>query len=321
MSATRREIKLKNPVIVAPMAGVTDKAFRLICQSFGAGLTVTEMINDLALLHGNSKTRQMIDLQGEAMPVAVQIFGSSPEKMAEAARIVEEAGASMIDINMGCPAPKIVKNGEGAALMLKPEVAEKIVMAVKNAVSVPVSVKIRKGFDDNTVNAIEFAQRMEAAGADLITVHGRTREQFYSGKADWEIIRRVKQAVKVKVAGNGDVDSPQKAKEMLELTGVDFVMIGRAVMGNPWIIQQIVAYLERGEILPKPSPQEKAEVALRHFEYLLKFKGEYIAVREMRKHGGWYFKGLPGASRLRERLNRAKTPEEVREVLLMMEKN
>ncbi|ABB15340.1 tRNA dihydrouridine synthase DusB [Carboxydothermus hydrogenoformans] len=321
MSATRREIKLKNPVIVAPMAGVTDKAFRLICQSFGAGLTVTEMINDLALLHGNSKTRQMIDLQGEAMPVAVQIFGSSPEKMAEAARIVEEAGASMIDINMGCPAPKIVKNGEGAALMLKPELAEKIVMAVKNAVSVPVSVKIRKGFDDNTVNAIEFAQRMEAAGADLITVHGRTREQFYSGKADWEIIRRVKQAVKVKVAGNGDVDSPQKAKEMLELTGVDFVMIGRAVMGNPWLIQQIVFYLERGEILPKPSPQEKAEVALRHFEYLLKFKGEYIAVREMRKHGGWYFKGLPGASRLREILNRAKTPEEVREALLMMEKN
>ena len=321
MSATRREIKLKNPVIVAPMAGVTDKAFRLICQSFGAGLTVTEMINDLALLHGNSKTRQMIDLQGEAMPVAVQIFGSDPEKMAEAARIVEQAGASLIDINMGCPAPKIVKNGEGAALMLKPEVAEKIVMAVKNAVSVPVSVKIRKGFDDNTVNAIEFAQRMEAAGADMITVHGRTREQFYSGKADWEVIRRVKQAVKVKVTGNGDVDSPRKAKEMLEQTGVDFIMVGRAVMGNPWLIQQIIVYLERGEEVPPPSPKEKVEVALKHFENLLQFKGEYIAVREMRKHGGWYLKGLPGASRLREILNRAKTPEEVREVLLMMEKN
>jgi len=222
---------------------------------------------------------------------------------------------------MGCPAPKIVKNGEGAALMLKPEVAEKIVVAVKNAVSVPVSVKIRKGFDDNTVNAIEFAQRMEAAGADMITVHGRTREQFYSGKADWEVIRRVKQAVKVKVTGNGDVDSPRKAKEMLEQTGVDFIMVGRAVMGNPWLIQQIIVYLERGEEVPPPSPKEKVEVALKHFENLLQFKGEYIAVREMRKHGGWYLKGLPGASRLREILNRAKTPEEVREVLLMMEKN
>ncbi|GAV23194.1 tRNA dihydrouridine synthase DusB [Carboxydothermus pertinax] len=311
-----RPIKLKNPVIVAPMAGVTDKAFRLICQSFGAGLTVTEMINDLALLHGNPRTRQMVNLEGEALPVAVQIFGSDPEKMAEAARIVEEAGASMVDINMGCPAPKIVKNGEGAALMLKPELAERIVTAVKKAVSVPVSVKIRKGFDDNTVNAVDFAKRMEEAGADMIAVHGRTREQYYSGKADWEIIRRVKEAVKIPVAGNGDVDTPQKAREMILETGVDFIMVGRAVMGNPWLIRQIVTYLESGIMLPSPTFQEKAEIFLRHFTYLLKFKDEYIAVREMRKHGGWYLKGVPGASRLREILNKAKTPEEVREVVL-----
>jgi len=311
-----RQILLKNPVIVAPMAGVTDKAFRLICQSFGAGLTFTEMINDLALLHGNPKTRQMINLEGETMPVAVQIFGSSPDKMAEAARIVEEAGASMVDINMGCPAPKIVKNGEGSALMLKPELAEKIVAEVKKAVKVPVSVKIRKGFAENTVNAVHFAQRMEAAGASMITIHGRTREQYYAGKADWEIIRRVKEAVEIPVAGNGDVDSPQKAREMLETTGVDFIMVGRAVMGNPWIIKQIVVYLERGEILPEPSFQEKADIALRHFEYLLSFKDEYIAVREMRKHGGWYLKGVPGAAKLREILNKAKTPEEIREVIL-----
>ncbi len=308
-------IKLANPVIAAPMAGVTDRAYRMIAREFGCGLACTEMVSDQALLSGNPRTLTILNHDGEPGPLSVQIFGSNPEYMARAAKIAEGLGADIIDINMGCPTPKIVNNGEGAALMKNPELAARIVQEVVDRVSVPVTVKMRKGWDENSVNAVEVARLAEEAGAAAVTVHGRLRSQFYSGKADRDIIRAVKEAVCIPVIGNGDIWSPQDALEMMRVTGCDAVMIGRAALGNPWIFRQTVHYLATGEVPAPPTRQEKIEVALKHFELLLETKGERTAVLEMRKHAAWYLKGTPGAARMRVRINQAASAEELEKIL------
>ncbi len=309
-------VKLANRVFSAPMAGVTDRAFRLIAREMGCGLVYTEMVSDQALLYGNKKTMRMVDFSGEQSPLSVQIFGSDVEYMKQAAKIVAARGADIIDINMGCPAPKIAKNNEGCALMKNPELAFQIVKAVVQAVDKPVTVKMRKGWDENSINAVELAVKVTEAGAAAVAVHGRTREQFYSGEADWEIIRQVKEAVDVPVIGNGDIKKPQDAARMMEVTGCDAVMIGRAAMGNPWIFSQTINYLNTGELLPDPEPEERINMALRHLNLIVQDKGEYIGVAEMRKHAAWYTKGFPGAAQLRQSINCCKTPEELKEVLL-----
>lgn len=308
-------VQLDNPVISAPMAGITDKAYRILAKEAGCGLVCTEMVSDQALLYGNPKTCSLLDVSGESGPVSMQIFGSSVRHMADAAEITQERGADIIDINMGCPTPKIVKNGEGAALMRDPQKAAEIVRAVVERVSVPVTVKMRKGWDENSVNAVELAKLVAQAGAAAITVHGRTRSQFYSGKADWYIISEVKRSVNIPVIGNGDVWSPLDALAMLKETGCDGIMIGRAALGNPWIFSRTVHFLKTGGFLPEPAVEEKIAVVLRHFNLLVQFKGEKVAVWEIRKHAGWYMKGLRGVARFRELINRAKSGEEVLAIL------
>jgi len=314
-----RCLQLDNPVISAPMAGVTDKAFRILAREAGCGLVCTEMVSDQALLYGNVKTCSLLDVSGETGPVSMQIFGSNPEYMAAAAEIAARRGAALIDINMGCPTPKIVKNGEGSALMKEPRKAAEIVSAVASRVDLPVTVKIRKGWDEASVNAVEFARSVAEAGAAAVTVHGRTRSQFYTGKADWEIIAAVKKAVTVPVIGNGDIWTPQDALSMMKLTGCDGVMIGRAALGNPWIFSRTVRFLKTGELMPFPAPGERVATALRHLDLMVGIKGEKVAVWEMRKHAAWYVKGLRGAARLREQVNRARSVEEVRSILLSLE--
>lgn len=296
-------VKIENPVVAAPMAGVTDRAYRILAREHGCGLVCTEMISDQALLHSNPKTCILLDCRGEQGPISIQLFGSNAEYMARAAEIVAGRGAEIIDINMGCPTPKIVKNGEGAALMKNPALAAAIVSAVAERVSCPVTVKIRKGWDENSVNAVEFARLMVQAGAAAVTVHGRTRSQFYSGMADWDIIRQVREALDVPVIGNGDLGSPGDAAQMLKKTGCAGVMIGRASMGNPWIFSRTVQYLATGEILPGPTPEMRRDTAIRHYELLVQTKDEHIANREMRKHLAWYTRGLRGAARLRGLIN------------------
>ncbi len=291
------------------MAGITDRAFRILAREHGCGLVCTEMISDQALLYGNPKTNILLDCRGEQGPISMQIFGSRVEYMARAAEIVAGRGADIIDINMGCPTPKIVKNGEGAALMRNPALAADIVAAVVERVDCPVTVKMRKGWDEASVNAVELARLVVRAGAAAVTVHGRTREQLYSGRADWEIIRRVREAVDVPVIGNGDVRSPEDAARMLEETGCDGVMIGRAAMGNPWIFSRTLHYLATGELLPEPTPKMRRETAIRHYMLLVETKGEEVANREMRKHLAWYVKGMRGAARLREHINRGSSRE------------
>ncbi|MDT8902760.1 tRNA dihydrouridine synthase DusB [Anaeroselena agilis] len=297
-------------VVLAPMAGVTDLPFRLLAKEMGCSLLYSEMVSDKGLLHNNCHTLDMLRIDDRERPVAVQIFGSEPASMAAAARIVARAGADIIDVNMGCPTPKIVKNGEGSALMRRPELARDILAAVVDAVQVPVTVKIRKGWDEESVNAVEIAALAEQAGVAAIAVHGRTREQFYSGTADWDIIRRVKERVKVPVIGNGDVRTPRDAERLLALTGCDAVMVGRASQGNPWIFRQIGHYLRDGGMLPPPSLEERLAVLARHLEMLIGHKGEHIAIREMRRHAAWYTKGLPRAAEIRLRLNQAESRED-----------
>lgn len=314
-------IELENPVISAPMAGITDKAFRILAKEAGCGLVCTEMVSDQALLYGNVKTGAILNIIGEARPVSIQIFGSDPAYMAGAAEIVESCGASLIDINMGCPTPKIVRNGEGSALMKDPKKAAEIVKAVVDKVRVPVTVKMRKGWDEKSVNAVELARAVVDAGASAITVHGRTRSQFYSGKADWGVIAAVKKAVKVPVIGNGDIWSPADAPAMMNETGCDAIMIGRAALGNPWIFSRTVKFLKCGELLPEPKAEEKVAMALRHLELLVQFKGERVAVWEMRKHAAWYTRGLRGSARLRDLINKAKSREEIESIFVLFEEN
>lgn len=307
-------LTMDNPITSAPMAGISDKAFRVLAREMGCGLVWTEMISDQALVYGNRKTEQLLDIEGEH-PVCVQLFGSRPETLARAAQMAVERGADLIDINMGCPTPKIVKNCGGAALMKDPDTAARIVSAVVEAVAVPVTVKIRKGWDEDHPDAVEFARLAEAAGAAAVTVHGRFRGDFFSGRADWSIIRRVKEAVNIPVIGNGDVWSGADAGRMLDETGCDGVMIGRAARGNPWIYRDAVHFLRTGMELPPPTPAERVEMALKHFDLLICFKGEDKAVLEMRKHAAWYTRGLRGGARLRERLHTAVSVPVMRELI------
>ena len=308
-------VKIEKPLALAPMAGVTDQPFRLLCREQGAGLVCTEMVSAKAILYKNKNTGMLMAIDEKERPAALQLFGCEPEVMAEAARQIEERNFDILDVNMGCPVPKVVNNGEGSALMKNPKLAGEIVKALVKAVKKPVTVKIRKGFDGEHVNAVEMAKIIEDAGAAAIAVHGRTREQFYSGRADWEIIRRVKEAVSIPVIGNGDVDSPDAAAALLRETGCDGVMIARGAQGNPWIFSRVLRYLEDGTLLPLPDRQEVKEMIFRHGAMLIAAKGEYTGIREMRKHVAWYTAGFPHSAKLRGRINTVESLAELREVL------
>ena len=308
-------IELSAPLALAPMAGITDLPFRLICRRLGCGMTVSEMVSAKGLLYKNVKTTEMLRIDDGERPTAIQLFGSVPAELAEAARMVEASGADMIDFNMGCPVPKIVKNGEGSALMRNPKLVEEILTKLVKAVKKPVTVKFRKGFDDTCINAVEIAKIAESAGVAAVAVHGRTREQYYSGKADWNIIREVKKAVKIPVIGNGDVFTPQDAKRLVEETGCDGIMVARGAKGNPWIFKQITHYLETGELLPRPSVEELKAMILRHGQMMMEFKGELAGMREMRKHVAWYTAGYPNSAALRNEINSVATLEELTELI------
>ncbi len=305
------KVELESNILLAPMAGVTDKAFRMIVKPFGPALMYTEMVSGKGLFYKSKKTADLLTADESEKPVAVQIFGHDADIMAEIANSALEYGAAVIDINMGCPAPKIVNNGDGCALMKSPETAAKVISAVCRAVDVPVTVKFRAGWDDKRINAVEFAKIAEQSGASAVTVHGRTREQFYSGTADLDIIKAVKAAVKIPVIGNGDIIDGGSAAHMLEYTGCDGIMVGRAAEGNPWIFKEISAYLKDGTVLPPPDLDERREVALKHLGLLVEFKGEHRGVLEGRKHMAWYFKGVSGGAVLRTALNKAQKYDEM----------
>lgn len=311
-------VELPNPVILAPMAGVSDLPFRLLCREQGAGLVCMEMVSAKAIAYHNKNTEKLMETTEQERPVSLQLFGSEPDLMAEIAAQIEDRPFDILDINMGCPVPKIVGNGEGSALMKNPKLIEEIITKVSGAIKKPLTVKFRKGFDDDHVNAVEIAKIAEASGAAAVAVHGRTREQFYSGSADWEIIRRVKEAVSIPVIGNGDVDSPEKAKALLDTTGCDGIMIGRAARGNPWLFHRVVTYLETGEPADKPSKEEIKAMMLRHARMQVEHKGDYTGIREMRKHISWYTTGLPGSAKLRGRINSVESLEEMEELLREM---
>ena len=311
-------VELENNVILAPMAGVTDLPFRLLCKEQGAGLVCMEMVSAKAIFYGSKNTEELMRILPEECPVSLQLFGSDPDIMAEMAKKIEEKPFAILDINMGCPVPKVVNNGEGSALMQNPKLAEEIIRKVAKAIHKPVTVKIRKGFDDEHVNAVEIAKRAEDAGAAAIAVHGRTRQQYYTGKADWECIRAVKEAVNIPVIGNGDVTSASLAEEMLKKTGCDGIMIGRGAEGNPFIFREITQYLETGTLPTKPSPKEVRRTIERHAALQVQYKGEYTGVREMRKHLAWYTTGYPHSAAYRQMINHMETMEELLKSLDMI---
>lgn len=313
-------VELKNRLILAPMAGVTDLAFRKLCIEEGAGMTYTEMVSAKAILYNNKNTDVLLETFPNEHPSALQMFGSDPEIMADIGnRLAEEYPFDIIDVNMGCPVPKIVNNGEGSALMKNPKLVEQILSRMVKNINKPVTVKIRKGFNENMVNAVEIAKIAEGCGVAAVAVHGRTREQYYSGNADWDIIRQVKEAVKIPVIGNGDIAAPEDAVDMLEKTGCDAIMIGRAVRGNPWLFKQILYYMETGTLMEKPSGSQISEMILRHGRMSVELKGEYTGIREMRKHVAWYMYGVPHAAALRNAVNHVETYKELEKLILSVE--
>ncbi|WP_338752580.1 tRNA dihydrouridine synthase DusB [Bacillus sp. FJAT-52991] len=305
-------IEMKNPVVLAPMAGVCNSAFRLTVKEFGAGLVCAEMVSDKGIVLQNEKTLEMLYIDEREKPLSLQIFGGERESLVQAASFVDKnTNADIIDINMGCPVPKITKCDAGAKWLLDPNKIYEMVSAVTDAVSKPVTVKMRMGWDEDHIYAIENARAVERAGGQAVALHGRTRVQMYEGHANWDIIKEVKQAVNIPVIGNGDVETPQDAKRMLEETGVDGVMIGRAALGNPWMIYRTVHYLETGELMGEPTAREKIDVCLLHLDRLIELKNEFIAVREMRKHAAWYLKGIRGNAHVRKEINLCDTREEL----------
>lgn len=308
-------VELENNLILAPMAGVTDLPFRLLCKSQGAGLLCMEMVSAKAVYYNNKNTETLMEIEEEERPVSLQLFGADPYIISEIAKRIEERPFSILDINMGCPVPKVVNNNEGSALLKDPKLVREIVTQTVKAINKPVTVKIRKGFDDSSVNAVEIAKIIEDCGAAAIAVHGRTREQYYSGKADWDIIRQVKESVSIPVIGNGDVDSPQMAAKLLKETNCDGIMIGRGARGNPWIFRQINEYLKSAEMIDKPSIEQIRETILEHAKLQVKYKGEFIGIREMRKHTAWYTAGCPHSAKLRNKVNEIETLENLNSLL------
>ncbi|MCH4167394.1 MAG: tRNA dihydrouridine synthase DusB [Megasphaera sp.] len=314
-------VSLDIPVILAPMAGVCDMPYRVIARRYGAALVCTEMVSANGIWYHNGHTNDMLHINKDEHPLSMQIFGSEPKAMAYAAAAVEEAGADIVDINMGCPVKKVVKNGEGSALMNDLPRAGAIIAAVVQAVSIPVTVKMRTGWDDQSFTAPELAQRAEQAGAAAVTIHGRTREQFYSGRADITKIKQVVDAVSIPVIGNGDIVDGPTAANMFAQTGCQAVMIGRGAQGNPWVFPQIIHYLTTGKVLTPPGPQERYRQILAHFQALIDYKGEYTGLREMRSHASWYTKGMHGSAALRERMNRTRSVEEFKNCIIDMMSN
>lgn len=308
-------VELPNRLLLAPMAGVTDLPFRLICREFGCGMTCTEMVSAKAILYNNRNTWELMETGENEHPVAVQLFGSDPEIVSSMAQRIEDGPFDIIDLNMGCPVPKVVNNGEGSALMKDPKLVERLLGMLVSRVKKPVTVKFRKGFDDAHVNAVEIAKIAESCGVAGIAVHGRTREQYYSGQADWDIIRQVKKAVKIPVIGNGDIFTPQDAKRMLEETGCDGIMIARGARGNPWLFRRILQYLETGEVLPEPDAETVAQMILRHAKMQIELKGEVIGMKEMRKHIAWYTAGLRHSAAIRRESNLIETFDQLQSLL------
>ncbi len=306
------DVELNSNIILAPMAGVTNQAYKNIVRQFGDNLMCTEMVNDKAILHGNSRTLKMLEIEPQEHPVAIQLFGSGVDTMRDAAIFIEKnTDFDILDINMGCPAPKIVKNDSGSKILLDPDKVYNILKAIVDAVSMPVTVKMRIGWDDENINIIQNSINAEKAGVKAITIHGRTTKQYYSGVADWEIIKKVKEAVSIPVIGNGDIDTPERAKEMLEYSKVDGIMIGRAAMGNPWLFREVDYYLNEGVELEQPSIQEKMDTAIKHFNKLIETKGERIAINEMRGQAALYLKGIKNSSHYKREIQKVNTVDEM----------
>ncbi len=314
-------IALKHGIALGPMAGVTDLPYRILCKEMGCELLYTEMVSAKAIYYKNKNTKPLLEVDKKEHPIAVQLFGSDPRLIAEMARQLEEGPYDIFDVNMGCPVPKVVNNGEGSALMKNPKLAGEILSELVKAVKKPVTVKFRKGFTESTANAVEFAKVAEASGVSAIAIHGRTREQYYSGKADWDIIRKVKQAVSIPVIGNGDITSGVDAKQMLEETGCDGIMIARAARGNPWIFREIIQYLETGTIPNPPTWEEVIQMILRHGQMQIAFSGEYMGIRQMRKHVAWYTAGMPHSAAIRRASNEVESLEQLEEILRKAEKS